>query len=136
MKKRILSLILLVATLITAIPVMAVTAADAEAPVVYTNEEYAELYAKRDNLVHLYMAYANADAANCYSFGGTKYWYDLVGGGAGTTNATFRDHNSTWKIEAAGGISSIDDAEDFLALGAERLGTSRVVKAVKELEKA
>ena len=40
------------------------------------------------------------------------------------------------KVKAAGGISSIADAEDFLALGAERLGTSRVVKAVKELEKA
>ena len=40
------------------------------------------------------------------------------------------------KVKAAGGISSIADAEDFLALGAERLGTSRVVKAVKEMEKA
>ena len=40
------------------------------------------------------------------------------------------------KVKAAGGISSLQDAEDFLALGAERLGTSRVVKAVKELEKA
>lgn len=35
------------------------------------------------------------------------------------------------KIKAAGGISSIKDAEDFIALGAERLGTSRVVKIVK-----
>lgn len=38
------------------------------------------------------------------------------------------------KVKAAGGISSLADAEDFLALGAERLGTSRVVKAVKALE--
>ncbi|MDE6586278.1 MAG: deoxyribose-phosphate aldolase [Clostridia bacterium] len=36
------------------------------------------------------------------------------------------------KIKAAGGISSIEDAEDFVSLGADRLGTSRVVKIVKE----
>lgn len=35
------------------------------------------------------------------------------------------------KIKAAGGISSIKDAEDFIALGASRLGTSRIVKTVK-----
>ena len=35
------------------------------------------------------------------------------------------------KIKAAGGISSIKDAEDFLALGASRLGTSRIVRIVK-----
>ena len=38
------------------------------------------------------------------------------------------------KIKAAGGISSIDDAEKFIALGAERLGTSRIVKIAKALE--
>ena len=38
------------------------------------------------------------------------------------------------KIKAAGGISSLEDAEKFIALGASRLGTSRVVKAVKEKE--
>lgn len=36
------------------------------------------------------------------------------------------------KIKAAGGISSLKDAEDFISLGASRLGTSRVVKIVKE----
>ena len=35
------------------------------------------------------------------------------------------------KIKAAGGISSLQDAEDFIALGADRLGTSRIVKLVK-----
>ena len=35
------------------------------------------------------------------------------------------------KIKAAGGISSFEDAENFLSLGAERLGTSRIVKLVK-----
>ncbi len=37
------------------------------------------------------------------------------------------------KIKAAGGIATLQDAEDFLALGADRLGTSRIVKAVKAL---
>ena len=35
------------------------------------------------------------------------------------------------KIKAAGGISSLADAEKFLSLGADRLGTSRIVKLVK-----
>ena len=35
------------------------------------------------------------------------------------------------KMKAAGGISSMEDAEKFLALGADRLGTSRIVKLVK-----
>ena len=35
------------------------------------------------------------------------------------------------KIKAAGGISSLQDAVDFLELGADRLGTSRIVKLVK-----
>ena len=39
------------------------------------------------------------------------------------------------KVKAAGGIADLKDAEDFIALGADRLGTSRVVKAVKALEK-
>ncbi|MCD8241516.1 MAG: deoxyribose-phosphate aldolase [Lachnospiraceae bacterium] len=36
------------------------------------------------------------------------------------------------KIKAAGGIASLADAEEFLRLGADRLGTSRVVKIVKQ----
>ena len=39
------------------------------------------------------------------------------------------------KVKAAGGISSMRDAADFIALGADRLGTSRIVKLVKESEK-
>lgn len=38
-------------------------------------------------------------------------------------------------IKAAGGISSLKDAEDFIKLGASRLGTSRIVKIMKEDEK-
>lgn len=39
------------------------------------------------------------------------------------------------KMKAAGGISSIEDAERFIDLGASRLGTSRIVKIVKSQEK-
>ena len=35
------------------------------------------------------------------------------------------------KIKAAGGIASLTDAEDFINLGADRLGTSRIVKIAK-----
>lgn len=42
----------------------------------------------------------------------------------------------TVKVKAAGGISSIEDAEDFIALGAERLGTSRIVKLAMAAEEA
>ena len=35
------------------------------------------------------------------------------------------------KIKAAGGIASFDDAEKFIKLGASRLGTSRLVKILK-----
>ena len=38
------------------------------------------------------------------------------------------------KIKAAGGIADLNDARDFIALGADRLGTSRIVKAVKAME--
>ena len=38
------------------------------------------------------------------------------------------------KIKAAGGIRSLQDAEDFLVLGASRLGTSAIVKIIKEGE--
>ena len=40
------------------------------------------------------------------------------------------------KIKAAGGITSMEDAERFLALGADRLGTSRIIKLVKNQEAA
>ena len=38
------------------------------------------------------------------------------------------------KIKAAGGIASLEDAAQFLALGADRLGTSRIVKLAKAME--
>ncbi len=38
------------------------------------------------------------------------------------------------QIKAAGGIASIEDAENFINIGATRLGTSRIVKIVKAME--
>ena len=38
------------------------------------------------------------------------------------------------KVKAAGGIASFADAEKFIELGAERLGTSRLVKIMKQEE--
>ncbi len=61
--------------------------------------------------------------------------------GFSTAGATFHDvelfaqHVTNGvKIKAAGGISSIADAEKFIELGASRLGTSRIVKIVKQNE--
>ena len=62
--------------------------------------------------------------------------------GFSTAGATFADVElfakyvgKDVKIKAAGGISSLEDAEKFIALGASRLGTSRVVKLAKAMEK-
>ena len=47
----------------------------------------------------------------------------------------FAEHVSNGlKIKAAGGIKSLEDAEDFINLGADRLGTSRIVAIVKDME--
>ena len=55
-------------------------------------------------------------------------------GGAGATFddiRLFAEHvGSNVKIKAAGGISTFEDAERFLELGADRLGTSRIIKLV------
>ena len=59
------------------------------------------------------------------------------GGGGATLEdvALFKAHVAPHvKIKAAGGIANLDDARDFVALGADRLGTSRIVKAVKAME--
>jgi deoxyribose-phosphate aldolase len=60
----------------------------------------------------------------------------FAGGGATRADvALFKAHVAPHvKIKAAGGISSLDDARDFMALGADRLGTSRIVKAVKNIQ--
>lgn len=59
--------------------------------------------------------------------------------GFSTSGATFEDiklfknnlQNSSLKIKAAGGIKDFSDAEKFVELGADRLGTSRLVKLCK-----
>ena len=61
--------------------------------------------------------------------------------GFSTAGATFADVElfakhvgPNVKIKAAGGISSLEDAEKFISLGASRLGTSRIVKVAKAME--
>lgn len=61
--------------------------------------------------------------------------------GFSTAGATFADVElmrkhvgADVKVKAAGGISSLDDAEKFIGLGADRLGTSRIVKLIKNEE--
>lgn len=58
--------------------------------------------------------------------------------GFSTSGATFADIElfaknigPEVKMKAAGGISSMDDAQKFVSLGADRLGTSRIIKIVK-----
>ena len=61
--------------------------------------------------------------------------------GFSTAGATFadvelmRNHiGKEVKVKAAGGISSFDDAEKFMSLGADRLGTSRLIKIMKNMD--
>ena len=61
--------------------------------------------------------------------------------GFSTAGATFDDValmkeyvGENVKIKAAGGISSFDDAEKFISLGASRLGTSRLIKIMKNTD--
>ena len=76
----------------------------------------------------------------CVSDSGADYIKTSTG--FSTAGATFADVElfakniaPHVKIKAAGGISSIADAEKFIALGADRLGTSRIVKIAKAMEK-
>ncbi len=59
-----------------------------------------------------------------------------TGGATREDVALFRAHTTpNVKIKAAGGISTLQDAADFMALGADRLGTSRIVALVKAAER-
>ena len=76
----------------------------------------------------------------CVSDSGADYIKTSTGFSTG--GATFHDvelfaaHVAPHvKIKAAGGISSLADAEEFIRLGASRLGTSRIVKLAKAMEK-
>ena len=75
----------------------------------------------------------------CVSDSGAEYIKTSTG--FSKAGATFHDvelfaaHVSPHvKIKAAGGISSLEDAEKFIELGASRLGTSRIVKLAKAME--
>lgn len=58
-----------------------------------------------------------------------------AGGATREDVALFKTHVAPHvQIKAAGGISSLQDAEDFIHLGAQRLGTSRIVKLAKGLQ--
>ena len=70
--------------------------------------------------------------------GGADYIKTSTGfssGGAMREDITLMRNNlsSSVKIKASGGIRTIRDAEDFIALGADRIGTSGIIKAVKAL---
>ena len=57
----------------------------------------------------------------------------FAGGGATFADVKlFAEHVRGIKIKAAGGIKSVGDAEEFMALGADRLGTSSLIKYLKE----
>ena len=77
----------------------------------------------------------------CVSDSGADYIKTSTG--FSTAGATFADValfakyvGKNVKIKAAGGISSLADAEEFIRLGADRLGTSRIVKIAKSAEPA
>ncbi len=79
--------------------------------------------------------------ALCKCVTDAKADYIKTSTGFSTAGATFHDVElfakhigPNVKIKAAGGISSLEDAEKFIALGASRLGTSRIVKIAKGLQ--
>ena len=79
--------------------------------------------------------------ALCKCVTDAKADYIKTSTGFSTAGATFADVElfakhigPDVKIKAAGGISSLEDAEKFIALGASRLGTSRIVKIAKGLK--
>ena len=79
--------------------------------------------------------------AMCHAVTNAGADYIKTSTGFSTAGATFSDvalfaaHiGPQVKIKAAGGISTLEDAEEFIRLGASRLGTSRIVKLTKAME--
>ena len=79
--------------------------------------------------------------AMCHAVTNAGADYIKTSTGFSTAGATFADVKlfadhigPNVKIKAAGGISSLADAEEFIRLGADRLGTSRIVKLAKAME--
>ena len=98
--------------------------------------------ATREILRHTYRDATLTDAekiemCRVVSESGADYIKTSTGfGGGGATRedvALFKAHVAPHvKIKAAGGIADLQDAEDFVNLGADRLGTSRIVKAMEQ----
>ena len=79
--------------------------------------------------------------AMCHAVTNAGADYIKTSTGFSTGGATFADVKlfaahigPNVKIKAAGGISTLADAEEFIRLGADRLGTSRIVKLAKAME--
>ena len=79
--------------------------------------------------------------AMCHAVTNAGADYIKTSTGFSTAGATFADVKlfaahigPNVKIKAAGGISTLADAEEFIRLGADRLGTSRIVKLAKAME--
>ena len=77
----------------------------------------------------------------CHAVTNSGADYIKTSTGFSTAGATFADVKlfaahigPNVKIKAAGGISTLADAEEFIRLGADRLGTSRIVKLAKAME--
>ena len=64
----------------------------------------------------------------------TSTGFSAAGATFGDVELFARHVGKNVKIKAAGGISSLEDAEKFIALGADRLGTSRIVKIAKGMK--
>ena len=131
MKKRILSVLLLVAMLITGIPVMAVSASDTAA----TGDQAAST-----NYADLYVGAANGPAAAANAkllglftaFKGETDAYDLTNGlwhnkldATGATDAILRDNTdaTSWAVADLGGLTAgVKDHATFAALGKTSIG--------------
>jgi len=81
--------------------------------------------------------------ALCQTVGASGADFIKTSTGFAPTGATFEDvallraHSPAHvQVKAAGGIATMDDAEQFIKLGATRLGTSRIVKLVQGMEGA
>lgn len=90
-------------------------------------------------IIETYMLTDEEKVKMCHIVTESNADYIKTSTGFGGGGATFEDIalfkanvGEGVKIKAAGGISSIKDAEKFIELGADRLGTSRIVKIAKE----
>ena len=100
----------------------------------HLNEMFGSKFPKFFRREHV--AYHHGDAEDVALINYTSGTTGFSKGGATREDVKLMRANcpASVKVKAAGGISSLKDAEDFIELGAERLGTSRIVKLAMELE--